>query len=158
MCCGLKTSKLAQKISKTKVSLFAEKKSGDSLSGVWKSLTNQTLILSLRAEGEFLYGTGKEDDGSQSYDLKKQEDGTYKGLGRGRWKSWYEEYGNKTDVTCNYENELEILSFTSNRIEGRVMAAPYPKSNRAQIKYIKTCGESEAKRKTWTDFVWVRAD
>ena len=64
------------------------------------------------------------------------------------------ERGSKRDD----ENELEILSFTSNRIEGRVMAAPYPKSNRAQIKYIKTCGESEAKRKTWTDFVWVRAD
>jgi len=148
---------LAQELATTEVSLFSNNES-DALTGNWKSLTNLTLLLSAREEGEYLYVTGKSDDSIRSFDLKKQADGTYKGLSRGQIKLWYTEGGQKIYVDCYVEDEVEIPSASTSRIEGRTMFAPFPKSGRAQVEYVKTCGESEAKNKKWQDFVWVRAD
>ena len=149
---------LARELGKEEVSLFAksESKQDESLNGIWRSLTNLELTVTLRQDGEHLYARGNTDTDNQSYDLKLQQDKTYKGIMRGVWKSWYWSFGSRHDVTCQYETEFEILKYTQNRIEGRIKFSKWPESERARKKYNKTCGKSEPE--VWNDFVWVRDD
>ena len=141
---------LARELGKQEVSLFAESEPEQDrlLSGRWESLTNTELSITLRQDGEFLYGTGLATDDRSSFDFELQPDKTYKGLIRGAWK--------KPNGVCPYEDEAEILEYSANRIEGRTKGPPWPKSKRAQNKYLKTCGDSVAYE--WIEFVWVRAD
>lgn len=150
---------LAQKLRKTNVSLFANKSDDNSLTGTWLSLTSNT-HRQLRQDGDYLYGTFEGDGYSGTFDLKKQEDGSYKGNYISVVDYWYTECGNcpKIDVKCRFEEEGFLNIVNSNRIEGKFAEIPYPDKNRARIKFIKTCGKSEAKNSNSVDFVWVRVD
>jgi len=148
---------LAQELAKSKVSLFSESQN-DSLTGNWTSLTNQTFTITLRQDGDFLYGKGRDSEGLHSIDLTKQSDETYIGISRYQFSSWYAAFGGRVDVVCDIEKETKISTFSNTRIEGKMLLSPVPKSKRGQIKWVKTCGESESKRKTWVNFTWVRSD
>jgi len=147
---------LGQALGKTDVSLFKES-NDKSLTGTWLSLNSNTRR-QLRHEGEYVYGTIKTDNTSGTYDLKKQTDGTYQGIIRGTWQSWYYTFGTRYDVSCEEEIQIEFTVATPTRIEGRMLLIPFPESDRAQKKYIKTCRKSEEKNERWDQFVWVRAD
>lgn len=83
---------------------------------------------------------------------KKQEDGSYEGTYTFvEDELWYTECGNcpKIDVICRHEDEIVMMIINPNRIEGKAAGIPYPDKKRAQIKYIKTCGDSEKKNRRW---------
>ena len=150
---------LARELGKTDVSLFAEKQDSESLTGNWRSL-NSNNVYQLRQDGDYLFGSYETENGDGTYDLQLQSDGVYKGIVRGRWQSWYSSAwdGSRVDVHCEFEDNLEIIVVTSGRIEGRAERIPFPESKRARKKYLKTCGKSDEKNRTWEEYVWVRVE
>jgi hypothetical protein len=102
----------------------------------------------LRQNGKLLYGKGKDDSGTISVDLRKQDDSTYQGIARLETED------------CYFEEQIKILSAINSRIEGKLLFAAFPESKRAQAKYDETCGESESEsdNKVWNDFIWIRND
>ena len=147
---------LALALGKSSVSLFVESED-DSLTGTWLSLTSNTKR-TMQQQGDYLYGTFKGDGSSATYDLKRKEDGTYSGLAVWTIDYWYNEWSNRIDVTCRIEMETMLSKVSPSRIEGSIREIPWPKGNRLQKKFIKTCGKSEEKNLVWVDFVWVRAN
>jgi len=86
---------------------------------------------------------------SVSYELKKRDDGTFKGFAA-------EEFSCRSDHFCRIETPVQATRVDENRIEGRIFGVTPPKGLRRGNLYCDTCGKSEEKNATWMDFVWVR--
>jgi len=140
---------LAQALGKSNVSLFVESED-DSLTGTWLSLTENT-SRELRQDGIYLYVTLKSEGGSTTYDLTRQDDGTFHGYLHSRWQA-------SDTKECDIDLEARLTAISPRRIEGEIFGPPYPDSNRTRRKYAATCGKSEEKNMIWEEFVWVRTN
>jgi len=149
-----------QGINSTSIPTEKSSENGENpLSGRWFSLTSNTQR-QLMQDGDYLYGTYEVEGASGTYDFKKQGDGTYSGFTSSVVKMWYQESGNsrKIFVDCPLKEETVLTVISDRRIEGKMGSIPLPENSRKQIKYVKTCGKSEEKRREWQEFVWVRQD
>ena len=108
----------------------------------------------------YLYGTYDIDGSDGTYDLTKQQDGSYTGMTNWEWECWYQERrSNRVDRVCSIQSDTELTMVTPRRIEGRILNPPDLSENEKRIiKACKTCMESEKNNFFWQDFVWVRAD
>lgn len=135
---------LALELGKTEVSLFTSDRADSTLNGDWLSLTSNT-HRKLRQEGDYLYGTYDIEGSDGTYDLTKQQDGSYTGMTNWKWECWYEERrSNRVDRVCSIQSDTELTMVTPRRIEGRILNPPDLSGNEKRIiKACKTCLESE---------------
>jgi S1-C subfamily serine protease len=121
---------------------------------LWKSLSTGN-VRSLRLEGDFIYAETVVTEEQRkvsfdSYELKKNSDGTYKGVIRiGFTCSYPSAWDRSTQYNrCSFENQIEFTSLAPIRIEGRGFGAPQG----ARFD-CKKC--TYAKPPVWTPFVWI---
>ncbi len=86
-----------------------------------------------------------------TYELKKTEDGSYKGIAA-------EEFSCRNDHFCRTETPMLARRVDGNRIEGSIFGVVPPRGIRRGNRYCDTCGKSEEENATWMEFVWVRED
>jgi S1-C subfamily serine protease len=123
-------------------------------SSLWKSLASGK-VRRVRLEGDFLYAetvlTEEERKfGFDSYELKKDSDGGYKGVFRvGFTCSYPSTWGPSPRYNqCKFEHELELNSVNPSRIEGRLFGPP-----EGSKLDCKKCAYSIPAR--WTPFTWI---
>jgi S1-C subfamily serine protease len=133
-------------------------KSSPGYPALWKSLSSGA-IRKLRFEGDIIYAETVLTEEQRkfefdSYELKKDKDGSYKGTIRSGSTCVYPapaltwDYGKMRQNRCQFEKQVEFTSVTPNRIEGRASVPP------ADAKFdCKRC--SYSKPNAWTPFVWI---
>jgi hypothetical protein len=142
-------------LSSVKTDVF---KSSPSYPVLWKSLSSGA-VRKLRFEGDVIYAETVLTDQQQnsqfdSYELKKDKDGSYKGTRRSGGACVYPappltwDYGRMRENQCQFDNQIEFTSVTPNRIEGRAFGPPVG----ARFDCRKC---SYSKPNTWTPFVWI---
>ena len=121
---------------------------------LWKSLTTGK-VRSLRLEGDFIYAETVLTDeqrklGFDSYELKKNSDGSYKGVIRTSFTCSYPSAWDRSAQynRCKFEGQIEFSNITPIRIEGRVFGPP----EGAKLD-CKKCSYSKAP--AWTPTVWI---
>jgi hypothetical protein len=136
------------------------------IAGTWKVLQSGR-TLSLTSDDTHIYVSGhiSYPNGEwvqTTYEVTRQEDGTFIGSILGRWSCEYSDLGDVllggySEMTCPLRREVRLTRVTEDRIEGEVLlqAQPDP-STRAYRKFCKTCGNSVEAR--WYSFVWIRAE
>ena len=110
---------------------------------------------SLRFEGDFIYAETvlteeQRNLGFDSYELKKNNDGSYKGVHRaGGTCSYIDKFhGSQRNNRCTFENQIEFTNITPIRIEGRIFDRPQG------AKFdCKKC--SYFQEPVWQPFVWI---
>jgi hypothetical protein len=128
---------------------------GDALSGRWKSLYSGETIF-LKRDGDYLYGEIPADPGS-TYELVRQEDGSYAGVFRHSWSCRVPGRIPYLENSCRFEDPVELRLTSPARVEGTVRSREIPRRDtRAFVRFCKRCGEgSEAGP---TEFVWFKPD
>jgi hypothetical protein len=133
-------------------------KSSPSYPALWNSLSSGA-VRKLRFEGDVIYGETVLTDeqrrsGFDSYELKRDKDGSYKGTRRSGSVCVYPappltwDYGRMRENQCQFENQIEFTSVTPNRIDGRVFGPP------VGAKFdCRKC--SYSRPNVWAPFVWI---
>jgi hypothetical protein len=136
------------------------------VNGRWR-LLNTDAVRTLRQEGTSISvsGTVLLPDGSvvdTTYDLVKQNDGTYKGLIVARWRCETQTMADATNRSgsiqdCPVEEQIVLTKIEPDRIAGKILHRRVPPRATDEFRtFCKTCGfgiEPE-----WAPFAWVRSE
>jgi hypothetical protein len=123
--------------------------------GLWKSLSSGR-VRRVRFEGDFIYAETVVTEeqrkiGFDSYELKKDSNGVYRGVHRVGFTCSYPSAWDRSPRyhRCDFKYQIEFNSMNPNRIEGRTFGPPD-----GTMLDCKKCTYSK-QSSTWISFTWI---